>query len=121
MLGDMKLFIKIFLVIVAGALVSCGDYLDVTPDNVGTLDYAFRNRNEAENYLFSCYAYLQRGSDNVHDGGFTTSAEIIYPNDLTQKPIDETGFNLIRGTQNTGSPGLNSWDGENGNYSLFRS
>jgi hypothetical protein len=120
--GDMKLFYKIFLgVVAAAAFISCGDYLDVTPDNVGTLEYAFRNRNEAENYLFSCYAYLQRGSDNVHDAGFTMSAEIIYPNDLTQKPIDETGFNLLRGTQNTNSPGLNSWDGENGNYSLFRS
>ena len=102
-------------------VVSCGDYLDVTPDNVGTLDYAFRNRNEAENYLFSCYAYLQRSSDAVVNPGFTTSSEIIYPNNLTQHPINETGFNLIRGTQNTGSPGLNSWDGENGNYSLYRS
>jgi starch-binding outer membrane protein, SusD/RagB family len=100
---------------------SCGDYLDVTPDNVGTLDYAFRNRNEAENYLFSCYAYLQRMSTSNTNPSFTTSAEIIYPNNLSNRPIDETGFNLIRGSQNVGSPGLNSWDGENGNYSLFRS
>jgi hypothetical protein len=101
--------------------VSCSDYLDVTPENVGTLEYAFHNRNEAENYLFSCYAYLQRGADNVTNAGFTTSSEIIYPNNLSQHPINETGFNLIRGTQNAGSPGLNSWDGENGNYSMFRS
>jgi hypothetical protein len=110
--------VSITLILLA---VSCGDYLDVTPDNVGTLDYAFRNRNEAENYLFSCYAYLQRSSDAVVNPGFTTSSEIIYPNNLTQHPINETGFNLVRGTQNTGSPGLNSWDGENGNYSLYRS
>jgi hypothetical protein len=115
--------LTVFICTLAATLlsVSCSDYLDVTPQNVGTLEYAFRNRNEAENYLFSCYAYLQRGADNVTNAGFTTSSEIIYPNNLSQHPINETGFNLIRGTQNAGSPGLNSWDGENGNYSLFRS
>lgn len=101
--------------------VSCSDYLDVTPDNVGTLEYAFRNRNEAENYLFSCYAYLQRGSDAVTDPGFTLSSEIIYPNNLSQHPIKEAGFNLIRGTQTAETPGLNSWDGDGDTYSLFRS
>ena len=30
--------------------LSCKKYLDVVPDNVGTIEYAFRNRNEAENY-----------------------------------------------------------------------
>jgi hypothetical protein len=40
--------------------LSCKKYLDVTPENVGTIDYAFRNRNEAENYLFTCSATLQQ-------------------------------------------------------------
>lgn len=118
----MKSYHKYFLlaaIIFSG--VSCKKYLDVTPDNVGTLDYAFRNRNEAENYLFSCYAYLQRFSDEVSNPAFTGSSEIIYPNNLTNSPINPTGFNLIRGTQNSASPGLNAWDGENNNYSLFRS
>src|SRR5258705_7959378 len=117
----MKLTYKYFLVatLFVSAL-SCKKYLDVVPDNVGTLDYAFRNRNEAENYLFSCYAYLQRSSNSITNPGFTTSSEIIYPNNLSNRPIDETGFNLIRGSQNVGSPGLNAWDGENGSYSLFR-
>jgi len=109
------------LVFVALSIVACEKYLDVTPARVGTLDYAFRNRNEAENYLFSCYAYLQRSSNSITNPGFTTSSEIIYPNNLSNRPIDETGFNLIRGSQNVGSPGLNAWDGENGSYSLFRS
>ncbi|WP_261387924.1 hypothetical protein [Chitinophaga pinensis] len=30
---------------------ACKKYLDVVPPDVGTLDYAFRSRNEAENYL----------------------------------------------------------------------
>lgn len=115
--------LSVFLCTLAAMLlgVSCSDYLDVTPQNVGTLEYAFRNRNEAENYLFSCYAYLQRGADAVTNAGFTLSSEIVYPNNLSQRPINEVGFNLIRGLQNAGSPALNSWDGDNGNYSQFRS
>ncbi len=117
----MKFYYKyIWLAVLIASIVSCKKYLDVVPDNVGTLEYAFRNRNEAENYLFSCYAYLQRLSDVSENAGFTTSSEIIYPNDLTSDHIDKTGFNLITGTQNAASPGLNAWDGQNGSYSLFR-
>jgi len=98
---------------------SCKKYLDVTPDNVGTLDYAFRNRNEAENYLFTCYSTLQALNDVSANAGFTTSSEIIYPNDLLQHPLNESGFNLIRGLQTSGSPALNFWDGGNGGQAMF--
>jgi len=117
----MRFSYKYFLVIaMAGSLLSCKKYLDVVPDNVGTLEYAFRNRNEAENYLFTCYAYLQRLTDVGQNPGFTTSSEIIYPNDLTSDQINKTGFNLITGTQSAASPGINAWDGENGSNSFFR-
>ncbi|WP_431200179.1 RagB/SusD family nutrient uptake outer membrane protein [Mucilaginibacter sp. P25] len=118
----MKQYYKILLLVgllVSGA--SCKKYLDVTPDNTGTLEYAFRNRNEAENYLFTCYATLQQFSDPTSNIGFTTSSEIIYPNNLTNHPLNENGFSLIRGTQNSASPGVNWWDGENGGQALFRS
>ncbi len=100
---------------------SCKKYLDVVPDNTGTLEYAFRNRNEAENYLFTCYATLQQLYDPTANVGFTTSAEIIYPNNLTNHPLMETGFDLIRGSQNSANPGLNFWDGENGGQAMWRS
>ena len=101
--------------------VSCKKYLNVVPDNTGTLDYAFRNRNEAENYLFTCYATLQQFYDPTANVGFTTSSEIIYPNDLTNHPLMETGFALIRGTQTSANVGLNFWDGENGGVAIYRS
>jgi hypothetical protein len=99
--------------------VSCKKYLNVTPDNVGTLDYAFRNRNEAENYLFTCYATLQQLNDQSANVGFTTSSEIIYPNDLLQHPLHEDGFNIIRGLQNANAPALNFWDGSNGGLAMY--
>ena len=101
---------------------SCKKYLDITPENLGTLDYAFRNRNEAENYLFSCYAYLQRLNDVSSNPGFTTSSELIYSNTLDNYlNFNPTGFNLLRGTQTAANPGLNAWDGKEGSYSLYRS
>jgi hypothetical protein len=77
--------------------VSCKKYLDVAPDNVGTLDYAFRNRNEAESYLFSCYSTMQQLNNVIYDAGFTTSAEIIYPNNLTANFFDQSGFQPHQG------------------------
>ncbi|MFZ4862923.1 RagB/SusD family nutrient uptake outer membrane protein [Sphingobacterium sp. Mn56C] len=101
---------------------SCSKFLDVTPDNVGTIDHAFRNRNEAENYLFSCYAYLQRSSDVGTDPAFTTSGEIIYPNNLIDYVgFDRGGFNILRGFQSVASPALNTWNGLNGSYNFYRS
>ena len=110
------------IIIVLCSFVSCKKYLDITPDNLGTLDYAFRNRNEAENYLYSCYAYLQRMNDAASNPGFTTSSELIYSNTLDNyQGFNRTGFNLLRGTQTAANPGLNTWDGNEGSYSLWRS
>lgn len=37
---------------------SCNDYLDVVPDNVATIDFAFYDRIGAEKFLATCYSYL---------------------------------------------------------------
>lgn len=119
----MKKYYKyICLAVLAISSLSCKKYLDITPDNLGTLDYAFRNRNEAENYLYSCYAYMQRMTDVASNPGFTTSGELIYSNDLDNYlGFNRTGFNMLRGTQTSNDPSLNAWDGSNGSYSMFRS
>ncbi|MDB5015085.1 MAG: RagB/SusD family nutrient uptake outer membrane protein, partial [Daejeonella sp.] len=119
----MKLYYKyICMIVVILSSISCKKYLDVTPDNVGTIEYAFRNRNEAENYLFTCYAYSQRLNDVSTNPAFTTSSEIIYPNNLSNYlGYNTTGFNLLRGQQTASNPGLNAWDGQNGSYSMYRS
>jgi hypothetical protein len=100
---------------------SCKKYLDVVPPNVGTIDYAFRSRNEAENYLFTCYSALQQQLNDLNRSpGNTTSSEIIFPLNLPSNPIDITGYTLITGTQNVGNPGLNFWDGTGNGTALFQ-
>lgn len=113
----MKRYLYFILLLLSA--VSCKKYLNVTPENVGTLEYAFRNRNEAENYLFTCYSTLQVFANVVTNAGFTNSSEIIYPNNLNEHPVFEAGFNMIRGTQTVVSPSLNYWDGDNGGVPLY--
>jgi hypothetical protein len=111
----------IYLALLAISFVSCKKYLEVTPDNVGTIDYAFRNRNEAENYLFSCYSTLQQINSVQYDAGFTNSSEVVFPNNLSNNSgIDPVGFNMIRGLQTSANPALNYWDGNNGGNSLWQ-
>ncbi|UYQ91185.1 RagB/SusD family nutrient uptake outer membrane protein [Chitinophaga horti] len=110
------------LMVVAGS--SCKDYLDVTPDNVATIDYAFRNRNEAENYLFTCYSTLQSMSNKIADPAFTTSGEIFFPSDLQEPTLGsdaaEAGFHLIQGRQTSDQPVMNYWNGESLGQPLYR-
>lgn len=121
MQNKLYLFYIVLFLALAGSVTSCKKFLDVTPENVGTLDYAFRNRNEAENYLFSCYSTLQSLSDVTRDPSFTTSGEIIYPDVLGEgAKLYDGGFQLMRGTQNVSNPVLNYWDGSNGAPSLFK-
>lgn len=118
----MKSYFKyICIIILTSSVMSCKKYLDVIPDNVGTVDYAFRNRNEAEKYLFTCYSTLQKLHNTWSNAGFTTSGEIIFPNNLRDNMgVDPIGFNLIRGTQSASKPALNFWDGEEGGQALFQ-
>jgi len=113
-----KQYCLIILMVLSG---SCKKYLDVVPPNVGTLDYSFRSRNTALNYLYACYSDLQQLNDLNRSPGFTTSTEIIFPFDLPGNPIDITGFSLLTGTQNVGNPGLNYWDGTNNGIGMYKS
>ncbi|SDC38053.1 RagB/SusD family nutrient uptake outer membrane protein [Niabella drilacis] len=77
----MKKYIIACLVISIAA--SCKKYLDIIPDNVATIEYAFRNRNETENYLFSCYQRMQNLQAPENNPGWTSSGELIMRNNLT--------------------------------------
>ncbi|MCD0490474.1 RagB/SusD family nutrient uptake outer membrane protein [Pedobacter sp. MC2016-14] len=104
------------------SFTSCKKYLDVTPDNVATIDYAFRNRNETENYLFTCYSTLQRMTIGPSDPAFTSSGEIYYPNNLDEATLgggNDVGFRILNGNQNSDNPALNYWNGQNLGQSLF--
>ncbi|TAM97599.1 MAG: RagB/SusD family nutrient uptake outer membrane protein [Chitinophagaceae bacterium] len=93
-------------------------YLNVVPDDVATLDYAFRESAQAEKFLFTCYSYLPDYSNFETMPGLITGDEIwfFYP------PLDfnSTAWQIARGNQNVVNPYLNYWDGSNNGKPMFQ-
>src|SRR5882757_3722601 len=122
----MKTIINIFVTSIALITIgSCKKYLDVTPDNVATLNSAFTNANEAQAYLFGCYSSLQSLSDVTRNPGFTASGEVIFPINLPSNASltnggQDAGWNLMRGLQNADNPLMNYWDGYNQGLNLWQ-
>ena len=88
-------------------LTSCKKYLNVVPDNIATLDYAFRDRASAQHYLFTCYSYLPRtmtGSDPAWAGDETWGLQASYLNN---------GVAIMFDGNNSSNPIANFWDGSN--------
>lgn len=109
----------IFLITLFSA---CEDYLNVVPDNVATIEYAFRNRTSAEKYLFTCYSYIPNLGRAAIDPAILGSDE-IWIHDLDASYSSSLGefntYNVKRGLQNISSPLCNFWDGGNSGSNLF--
>lgn len=108
---NLKKFILFIALLVFISSVSSCDYLDVVPDNIATIDYAFRNRTEAEKYLFTCYSYRPAigsvNDDPAMNGGDETWQ--FY----SQAFGAWNNSRIARGGQNVVDPILNYWDGSN--------
>ncbi len=105
------------LIICMTILSSCKDYLDVVPDNIATLEYAFRNRVGAEHYLFTCYSYMPlHGSAN--DPAMV--GDEIWSNPGRSGNFPNRGGYLMENGNNVTSPYLNFWDGTNYGTALWK-
>jgi hypothetical protein len=104
-----------------GMLSSC-HYLDIVPDNVATIDYAFRLRSQAEKYLFTCYSYLPGYANWGSNPALLSGDEVwfFYPYKNLPNFAPPENWEIARGNQNVISPYLNYWDGENGGKPMFQ-
>ena len=107
--ANKSLFFAVVLFVFTTTLNSCRKYLDVVPDNISTLDNAFKLRVEAEKFLFTCYSYLPKNGDGWYNPTMTAADEIWYPQD------DQThwhaAFRIAQGQQNVAEPYFNEWTG----------
>jgi hypothetical protein len=91
-------------------LGSCSDFLDIVPDNVATIEYAFSNRANAERYLYTCYSYRPKIGDLNGDPAMGGADETWQRTPATWIfPFFETSW-LARGDMNAVDPRFNFWD-----------
>lgn len=91
------------------SLYSCGDWLDVVPDGIATLDMAFNSRAQAIKYLSTCYSYLPLNGGSG-DPAILGGDEIWTRNTthLTNR-FSVLGLDISEGRQNATSPVLARW------------
>jgi hypothetical protein len=114
---------KVFAVIIAAVLLhSCKSYLDVVPDNVATIDYAFRDRTSAEKFLFTCYSYTPAIGNPANDPAIMSSDEWwAHEDNYYYKFVGNfDAFNIKRNRQNVGDPLLNYWQGLRNGADLYQ-
>ncbi|GEL10621.1 hypothetical protein FGL01_13600 [Flavobacterium glycines] len=91
-------------------LESCeNSFLDVVPDNITTVESAFKLRNEAKKYLYTCYAYIPKNGDGVYNIGMLAGDETWIP--PNRAAITSYAFNIATGTQRKANTYMNAWEG----------
>lgn len=98
--------------------VSSCNYLDVIPDNVPNIDHAFADRDAAEKYLFTCYNRLPRHGSASNDPAMLGGHEMYTYHGEAEMSQELLG--LINGTQSSGTPLYNCWNGETSAQGLYQ-
>lgn len=111
-----KRFKLLFMVGLLLGSSSCQQYLDIVPDNIATIDYAFRMRSTAEKYLFTCYSFMPRGADYYANPGLFGADELW----LSANKSWWANWQIALGTQNINNPVLDYWNGYNNATALWQ-
>ena len=101
-------------------MIGCADYLDVVPDNLATLEIAFKNKASAEKYLFTCYSFMPETGKVGTDPGLDVGDEVWYFTDASTDFTNKTTFWIAKGQQNTNSPLVDYWNGANWGKAMFQ-
>ncbi|GAP72692.1 hypothetical protein SAMD00024442_4_40 [Candidatus Symbiothrix dinenymphae] len=101
---------------------SCDSYLDIVPDNIATIDYAFRDRTGAESYLASCYSFLPDIGNPRYDPGIMGGDDTwaFRGNALENEWMGNYNCFSIKIDQNSNSPYVNNWEALNQGRGLFK-
>lgn len=120
----MNIRLTIFLIFLLGITAGgCKKFLDVVPDDVATIDYAFRQRSNAEQYLFTCYSYMPKHGNPFTNPAFGGADEFWYffpYAALSGYPLNQASWEIARGTQSVTAPLTSYWTGSNGAPNLFK-
>jgi hypothetical protein len=85
----------------------CKKYLDVVPDNVATIDNAFKLKQEATKYLATCYSYLPASGDLETNPALCGGDEFWM---VAPYPVSESPWKIATGNQSATTIYLSSWN-----------
>lgn len=106
----MKRFINVMMGLGCAAVFMHGcknGFLDVTPDNIATVDLAFNSQSEAEKYLFTCYSYLPDDGEVQLNPAFMGADEMWM--EFPTVRISNYVWGIGRGNQNKAAPIQDNW------------
>ena len=99
--------------LMTAGMASC-DYLDIAPDNMATIEYAFTDRENALRYLYTCYDYRPKIGNLDADPAMSGEETWQYISMMKADVFREFyPFQIARGDQSVVNPLLNYWDGLN--------
>ena len=100
----MKIIYKLlFLFLLTIGYSSC-DFLDIVPDEITTEADAFKDRNAAKNFVYSCYGYLPQS--NVASG----SLDLLTGDEVITAFEHETFASFPKGNYTASSPVISYWN-----------
>jgi hypothetical protein len=117
----MRQQMKKLTIILVSILITfgCQDYLDIVPDNVSTMEHAFKDEFSAERFLATLYYRMPFIGRPIRDPAILASDEYV----VTETPAflaqNFYGYFIKKGQQNTNSPMINNWEGNNWGRGMF--
>src|SRR5690554_1673234 len=97
-----KFIASLALIFSAG---SCGQYIDVVPDNIAVIEGAFETRESSLRFLATLYSYLPPFA-NINNPALAAGDEISVNDNVSR---DWPSRRISRGGQNVTSPSLGYW------------
>jgi hypothetical protein len=99
-------------------LLSSCNYLDVVPDNIATIDHAFKNRIEAQRYLYGCFSFMPRVGDLTKNPALLGGDEVWIIEPITWVSGTEIFWHIALGEQSASSPLANYWSSRQSSVAL---
>ncbi len=108
------------IICIVGTLTSCGDFLDVIPDDVATIESVFNDKNSAKQYLYTCYSFLPAHRQVGDNPGFAYGGEFAVNEDswiYTPSGLPRT---LLETGNNSTSPYIDYWSRTKNMFAAIR-
>jgi hypothetical protein len=112
-----KHFIKYISLLALLITMGACNYLNVVPDNVATIENAFVDKYNAEKFLATCYSYLPVFSDPWINPGLLSGDEVWFNEEVSGGWVHAAL--IAQGNQNSRTPYLNFWDGQERGTAMF--